>query len=116
MTTRMTPERLGRLVGDGDVDAVRQAVQSASSLLDRGVERAGQGGWTPLHLAVAEGQADVVRALVDAGADLTARTEHHRTPLHVALQYCPALVPLLLELGAMFAKVRAPGRRPRCRS
>ena len=50
---------------------------------------------------MAEGQTEIVRLLVDAGADLTARTEHHRTPLHVALQFSPDLVPLLLELGAV---------------
>jgi ankyrin repeat protein len=38
--------------------------------------------------------------LVDAGADLTARTEFNRTPLHVALQLRPDLVPLLRDLGA----------------
>jgi ankyrin repeat protein len=38
--------------------------------------------------------------LVEAGADLTARTEFNRTPLHVALQQRPELVPLLRELGA----------------
>jgi ankyrin repeat protein len=101
MTTRMTSQRLGRLIAAGDVDAVREAVQSSAGLLGRGIEHAGQGGWTPLHLAVAEGQADIVRVLVEAGADLAARTEHNRTPLHVALQHCPRLVPLLLELGAV---------------
>lgn len=100
MTTRMTVQRLGRLIEAGDVDAVRTAVASAPQLMTHTVERAGQGGWTPLHLAVAEGQADVVRVLVEAGADLAACTEHHRTPLHVALESAPDLVPLLLELGA----------------
>ena len=100
MTTRMTVQRLGRLIAAGDVDAVRTAVASAGGLLGRTVERDGQGGWTPLHLAVAEAQPDVVRVLVEAGADLTARTEFNRTPLHVALQLHPELVPLLRELGA----------------
>jgi ankyrin repeat protein len=101
MTIRMTAQRLALLIADGDVDAVRQAVQSAGGLLSRGVERDGQGGWTPLHLAVAEGQAEIVTVLVEAGADLGMRTEHHRTPLHVALQFHPDLVPLLLRLGAV---------------
>jgi ankyrin repeat protein len=101
MTTRMTSQRLSRLIAAGDVEAVRQAVESSAGLLGRGVERAGHVGWTPLHLAVAEGQADVVRVLVKAGADLSARTEHNWTPVHVALQYRPTLVPLLLELGAV---------------
>jgi ankyrin repeat protein len=96
----MTVQRLGRLIAAGDVDAVRTAVQETPGLLSRTVERDGQSGWTPLHLAVAEGQADIVRVLVQAGADLTARTEFNRTPLHVALQLRPELVPLLRELGA----------------
>ncbi|TFV61284.1 UNVERIFIED_ORG: ankyrin repeat domain-containing protein [Bacillus sp. AZ43] len=100
MTTRMTAQRLGRLIADGDLDAVRAAVEDSPRLLGSVVERGGQGGWTPLHVAVAEGQAEIVRHLVGAGADLGARTEHHRTPLHVALEFCPDLVPLLLELGA----------------
>ena len=101
MTTRMTGPRLGRLIAAGDIEAVRAAVESSPRLLGSTVERAGQHGWTPLHVAVAECQADVVRFLVDAGADLGARTEHHRTPLHVALEFCPELVPVLLELGAV---------------
>jgi ankyrin repeat protein len=100
VTTRMTAQRLGRLIAAGDLDAVREAVDASARLLGSTVERAGQGGWTPLHVAVAEGRAELVRYLVGAGADLGARTEHHRTPLHVALESCPELVPLLLELGA----------------
>jgi len=100
VTTRMTVQRLGRLIAAGDVEAVRTAVQSSPALLTRTVERDGQGGWTPLHLAVADGQPDIVRVLVDAGADLTARTDFNRTPLHAALQLRPELVPLLRELGA----------------
>jgi ankyrin repeat protein len=101
VTTRMTAQRLGRLIAAGDADAVGAAVGSSPRLLGSTVERDGQGGWTPLHVAVAECQADIARLLVDAGADLGARTEHHRMPLHVALEHCPDLVPLLLELGAV---------------
>jgi ankyrin repeat protein len=101
VTTRMTVQRLGRLIAAGDVDAVRSAVQDSPRLLSATVERDGQGGWTPLHLAAAEGQPDVVRVLVEAGGDLTARTEHSRTPLHIALEFAPGLLPLLVELGAV---------------
>ena len=100
MTTRMTVQRLARLIAEGDVDGVRTAVETSPALLAGTVERDGQSRWTPLHLAVAEGQPDVVRVLVDAGADLTARTEFNRTPLHVALPQRPELVSLLRELGA----------------
>jgi ankyrin repeat protein len=64
------------------------------------VERHGDGGWTPLHVAVAEDQDKIVRLLVEAGADLSAPTEHGRTPLHVALEHAPELVEVLRELGA----------------
>src|SRR4051812_47638043 len=100
MSTRMTVQRLGRLIAAGDVDAVRTAVQDTPGLLGRTVDRDGQSGWTPLHLAVAAAQPEIIRVLVAAGAGLPGRTEFNRTPLHVALQLEPELVPLLRELGA----------------
>ncbi|MGY2002398.1 ankyrin repeat domain-containing protein [Blastococcus sp. SYSU DS1024] len=101
MTTRMTVQRLGRLIADGETDAVRSAVAEAPQLLEGTVERDGQEGWTPLHLAVACDRVDVVRVLAGAGADLSARTDQHRTPLHLALEHAPGLVPVLVELGAV---------------
>ena len=97
----MTVQRLGRLIVDGDADGVRSAVTDTPRLLAGTVERDGQGGWTPLHLAVAEGHAEVVHVLVEAGADLSARNDQHHTPLHIALEHAPALVPVLVELGAV---------------
>jgi ankyrin repeat protein len=101
MTTRMTVQRLARLVAAGDVAAVRTAVADTPRLLAATVEHAGESGWTPLHLAAAGGRADVVRELVTAGADLTVRTESGRTPLHVAVEHAPGLVGVLCELGAV---------------
>jgi ankyrin repeat protein len=100
MTTRMTAQRLARLVLTGDLDAVRTAVTDAPRLLAGTVEHAGESGWTPLHLAVAAGREDVVRELAAAGADLGARTESGRTPLHAAVEHSPDLVPVLGGLGA----------------
>ncbi|RBY87250.1 ankyrin repeat domain-containing protein [Blastococcus sp. TBT05-19] len=100
MTTRMTVQRLGRLIADGRTEEVRAAVTETPRLLAGTVEREGVDGWTPLHLAVAAGREDVTTVLVEAGADLTARTEHHRTPLHVALEHAPGLVPVLVSHGA----------------
>jgi ankyrin repeat protein len=100
MTTRMTVQRLVRLIAAGDVDEVRSAVAENPRLLSRTVEREGQGGWTPLHMAVAGRQEKIVRLLAEAGADLSAATEQGRTPLHVALEDAPGLVEVLRELGA----------------
>jgi ankyrin repeat protein len=54
--------------------------------------------------AVAMGEADVVRALAAAGADLNQRmdrTNHRRTPLHLAVvKKQPAALAALIELGA----------------
>jgi hypothetical protein len=100
MTTRMTAQRLGRLIAAGDEDGVSAAVTDNPGLLARTVERDGQAGWTPLHLAVAENQPGIVRVLVEAGADLSARTEHFRTPLNLALECAPDLVPQLRAAGA----------------
>ena len=97
----MTVQRLGRLIAEGDAEGVRSAVTEAPRLLSGTVDHDGQGGWTPLHLAVACGRVEVVRVLVDAGADLSARTDQHHTPLHVALEHAPDLVPVLVGLGAV---------------
>ncbi|MFW3171099.1 ankyrin repeat domain-containing protein [Geodermatophilus sp. CPCC 206100] len=100
MTTRMTAQRLARLIAEGDAEGVRAAVAQSPRLLSATVERAGQGGWTPLHVAVAEGHTEIVRVLVEAGADPAARTEQDRTPLHTALEHSPDLVAVLRGLGA----------------
>jgi len=100
MSPRMTAPRLVRLVTDGDAEAVRAAVAENPALLGRTVDRDGQGGWTPLHVAVAGGDAAVVRVLLDAGADLGARTEQGRTPLQLAVRSSPDLVGVLLGAGA----------------
>jgi ankyrin repeat protein len=57
-------------------------------------------GWTPLHLAAAQGNVEVVRILVERGADTIAQTEDGRTPLHVAAQVGNTeIVRILVEHG-----------------
>mmetsp|Transcript_1582 Transcript_1582/g.3792 ORF Transcript_1582/g.3792 Transcript_1582/m.3792 type:complete len:189 (-) Transcript_1582:133-699(-) len=62
----------------GNMEAVRR-------LLDQGafVDELDEDGWTPLRWAVQYGQCEVVQALVDAGADVEARTGG-KTALHRA--------------------------------
>lgn len=96
----MTPERFAGLVEAGDKQAVVDALAVRPDLLQSTVERDHLTGWTPLHLALRQGHADLVRTLIAAGADLSARTEHGRTPLHICLQYHRLLRGVLLEAGA----------------
>ncbi|MCW2583415.1 MAG: hypothetical protein JWQ53_2205 [Klenkia sp.] len=97
---RMTAQRLAGLIDAGDTAAVSAALAEQPRLVGIPVERDGQDGWTPLHLAVAAGSQATVEVLVTAGADLDARTERGRTPLQVALESAPDLVPVLQSLGA----------------
>lgn len=60
-------------------------------------------GWTPLHHAILEEQANlsVVTMLVEAGADVNAQDHRLRTPLHRAAQYGHVdVVRYLLKNGA----------------
>lgn len=56
---------------------------------------------TPLHAAARNGHTEVVRLLVDAGADVTTRDENNRTPLHLAAWNGRTdVVTILLAAGA----------------
>jgi ankyrin repeat protein len=58
-------------------------------------------GWTPLGLACQKGSAQLIKDLLDAGADMEARNHAGDTPLHIALQAGNLLVArVLCFLGA----------------
>ena len=84
--------------------AMRSDLEMAEMLLYAGANleattRIGQ--HTPLHVAGRSGQAPVVRALLDAGADPHAPTASGATPLHLAAQAGNgAAVAALLDHGA----------------
>lgn len=75
-------------------------VETARFLLDRGadVNRIGDDGLTPLHVAVSVGTA---RLLVERGADLNAASVDGRTPLHTASSsWHTGIVEYLISRGA----------------
>lgn len=65
------------------------------------VDRDNVKGYTPLHLAAQGGHLEVVRALLERGANLEARNEHRDTPLILAARGGHMeVVRFLLERGA----------------
>jgi len=41
-------------------------------------------GFTPLHVAASEGHSSLIELLAKFGAEVDARTNNYRTPLHIA--------------------------------
>ena len=77
----------------------------ASELLKRGAdpnEERGTGGSTPLHLAIAEEKAELVRQILEKGASQETKDDYGYTPLLEAVKYGASeeIVDLLLEHGA----------------
>src|SRR5262245_32472561 len=55
---------------------------------------------TPLMAALSVGSVDSARLLLERGADVNARDSIGRTPMTVAITYCPRAIKLLLTYGA----------------
>jgi ankyrin repeat protein len=74
-------------------------------------------GDTPLHAALWMGDDEAARALVDAGADVTALGDMSETPLHVTVaQGNAAIAKHLLAHGASWDVVSELGFSPRERA
>ena len=114
--------------------AMRGSTDVVSLLIERGMNvnaDTGSGNTTPLHGAVLGQSLETARLLLDAGADVDAKSEHDSTPLMIALPNsrrdvllredarqrnpdwtdpCLAMIELLLEAGADVGAVDAYGR------
>lgn len=111
----MTPEdqkAMIRAAKKGDVPALRLLVEKDRSLLDA----RDRDGSTPLHCTAWKGHLAAVGFLLDAGADIQARSENDHygdTPLHAAAHgNQKEIVKLLIERGADVRARNMHGRTP----
>ena len=70
----------------GDLDAVQELFAHQAQPIDAETydEDDDAHGWTALHLAARKGHVDVIKFLLDQGANMDAETEDHDTPLEMA--------------------------------
>ncbi|MBJ7221432.1 MULTISPECIES: ankyrin repeat domain-containing protein [unclassified Brenneria] len=52
-----------------------------------GINKADEKGYTTLHLAAIEANDEMVKQLIESGADINAPTSHGSTPLHKACTF-----------------------------
>ena len=83
----------------GDLAALQRALIEGA---DVNYAASGDKNWTPLHWACYYGHLEIIRALLDAGADPEAKADDEATPLHWAClqDQVEAARILLLEAGA----------------
>jgi Caspase domain/Ankyrin repeats (3 copies)/Ankyrin repeat len=64
---------------------VNASIETVRFLLDKGADvNKGMGAWKPIHLAVDNGNAKMVKLFLDNGADIAVRNPHRKTPLRMA--------------------------------
>lgn len=86
-------------VGNSDFSAARALIEAGIN-----IDKAGDLGYTPLHVACIAGNFDMVKLLVEKGADLFALSEGD-TPFMTALRgeqgrICEFLKPLMKQAGS----------------
>ncbi len=87
-----------KAIRSGSLSRLEQALARQPALVNR---PSGKDKFTPLHWAVMDDQTNMVRLLLDRGAEVEAADRHGRTPLHTATSFNRvALAGLLLDHGA----------------
>lgn len=116
----LDPSKTPRLLWQGSGDGPAQLV-SASSVMKMGgrtINARDNSGCVPLHRGASSGNAQVVRLLLDHGADPTARNSLRETPLHHATQQDAATdgdnsgIALIVERGGDITARDNAGRTP----
>ena len=80
----MTTDHLHSLCRQESVFKILSFLEEAEDIHNKLEERIGFLGYTPLHEAANEGRIDVVRLLLENGANANAEANGQYTPLHVA--------------------------------
>jgi len=81
----------------GNLEVVRQHIEAGTNINE--IEP--MSGSTPLISAATFGKTDIVKALIEAGADLTISNNDGTTPLHSAAFFCRVeIVQLLIDVNA----------------
>lgn len=98
-----SPKELGRLLWNM-LDSYDVDVEYIKDIIAAGAELGGAmdtPGWTVLHRAARYGHVEVIKAMLEAGADLEIRDYNTMTPLHWMTNYgWIEMVKFLIELGA----------------
>ena len=86
---------------EGNEEAVRQALETQPELVNSRDTRLRREGWTPLHVASMGGHEEVVRLLLEHGADVHAQKKDGDAALHLATVHRrDKVMRVLLEHGA----------------
>ena len=78
------------------------------------INAVGKSGWTPLQQAVVEGKLDMVKALLEAGADVKLKNHRGDSILHYAFErwYNMDIIKMLVEYGADVDEKNSYGETP----
>ena len=113
ITEAITNEEFEKAIRSDDVNAVRELIKSGANVNARGW--APDGGafatveFTPLHHAAVGSSPEIVKLLLDAGADIHAKSyKHAATPILIAHHH--EIIALLAEAGGDVNERDAPGR------